>query len=255
MSLTVAQWHQRFTQQATWTRQLRSYLYTQAGIESNCRVLEVGCGTGALAADFSDRELVTYIGLDVDFSRLFFAQSSNGNSQFLSANAYGLPFENDSFDFVISHYLMLWLSDPMSALREMVRVVRSSGAVLALAEPDYSSRIDEPPSLIPLGNAQTNALMQQGANPMIGRSLPRLFNQAGLTSIRFGSPGFQSNTGRLPDGQDLEWQMLEHDLSGSLSSLELSRYQALDRQAWLDGSRVLWVPTFYAIGIKKPKYK
>jgi len=80
MSLTVAQWHQRFTQQATWTRQLRSYLYTQAGIESNCRVLEVGCGTGALAAYFSDRELVTYIWLDVDFSRLFFAQSSNDNS-------------------------------------------------------------------------------------------------------------------------------------------------------------------------------
>jgi len=71
MSLTVAQWHQRFTQQATWTRQLRSYLYSQAGLKSNCRVLEVGCGTGALAADFSDRELVTYIGLDVDFSRLF----------------------------------------------------------------------------------------------------------------------------------------------------------------------------------------
>jgi ubiquinone/menaquinone biosynthesis C-methylase UbiE len=43
-------WHNRFLQQAGWTRDLRTYLFAQAGIERARRVLEVGCGTGAVLA-------------------------------------------------------------------------------------------------------------------------------------------------------------------------------------------------------------
>jgi cyclopropane fatty-acyl-phospholipid synthase-like methyltransferase len=43
-------WHARYLQQARWTRPLREYLYGKAGVDSARRVLEVGCGTGALLA-------------------------------------------------------------------------------------------------------------------------------------------------------------------------------------------------------------
>ncbi|PIV25986.1 MAG: SAM-dependent methyltransferase, partial [Anaerolineae bacterium CG03_land_8_20_14_0_80_58_20] len=39
--------HERYTQQARWTRDLRAYLFDKAGLRDARRVLEVGCGTGA----------------------------------------------------------------------------------------------------------------------------------------------------------------------------------------------------------------
>jgi len=61
------------------------------------------------------------------------------------------------------------LSDPVPALKEMHRVLKRGGHVLILAEPDYSSRIDEPPELQSLGQLQTLSLQKQGASPVMGR--------------------------------------------------------------------------------------
>lgn len=254
MSLTIAQWHNRFTQQAAWTKQLRTYLYGLIKLGPGARVLEVGCGTGALVNDFASQKQITYIGLDIDLPRLSFAANSASGGSFLNADAYSLPFPDSSFDLVLTHYLFLWLANPVAALSEMVRVTRPHGSVLALAEPDYGSRIDEPPSLAALGSAQMQSLQRQGAHPMIGRSLPGLFSQAGLAEVQFGCSGFQTRVGSLPQDFDLEWQTLEEDLRGSFTLAELTSYRNLDKQAWLNGSRVLWVPTFYAFGTKDPKY-
>lgn len=254
MSLTIAQWHARFSQQAAWTKQLRTYLYNQIGLDSNARVLEVGCGTGVLSDDFAGFKQITYFGLDIDLPRLGFAAAHHSTkSSFLNADAYSLPFPDGSFDLVFTHYLFLWLADPQAALDEMVRVTRSLGSVLALAEPDYGSRIDEPSSLAALGSTQVEALQAQGVHPLTGRTLPHLFSQAGLVQIQFGSSGFQTHVGLLPQDFELEWQILEEDLRGSFKAAELTAYRNLDREAWLDGSRVLWVPTFYAMGTKDPK--
>jgi ubiquinone/menaquinone biosynthesis C-methylase UbiE len=250
MSLSVAQWHARFSQQAEWTHALRSYLYAQVGLRGDCHVLEVGCGTGALTHDFDRREHITYLGIDLNFERLAFASARDNAGYYVDGNACSLPFASGSFDFVLSHYLFLWLSEPVKALQEMTRVVRPGGSVLALAEPDYGSRMDAPASLIPLGKAQTQALIQQGANPLAARLLPEFFSKVGLKNIHFGASGFERQVGDLPAGHPLEWQLLEEDLGDTLSQAEMDRYRALDRKSWLEGSRVLWVPTFYAYGTK-----
>ena len=44
-------WHARYTQQANWTAQTRRYLYEKAGLSKTARVLEPGCGTGAVLVD------------------------------------------------------------------------------------------------------------------------------------------------------------------------------------------------------------
>lgn len=250
MTLTIDQWHQRFVQQASWTRQLREYLYGQLGLSDCMLILDVGCGTGALSSDFQTKIGSSLFGIDLDFERLSFARNHDRQSRYLTAEAASIPMKSNTFDLVLCHYLMLWLRDPVSVLREMLRVTKPGGHILALAEPDYSSRIDEPAALAGLGKSQIKSLIKQGANPSIGRTLPALFQSAGCSDVQFGCSGFQRHTGNLPEDWELEWEVLEQDLSGSISLPDLSDLKRKDRQAWLDGTRVLWVPTFYAFGTK-----
>lgn len=249
MNLTVEQWHHRFEQQASWSTSLRKYLYAQIGIRPNCRILDAGCGTGALSSDFNDLPDISLFGLDLNFDRLSFAHHNDSSTHYLCANAKVLPWRDESFDFVICHYFLLWLKEPFTVLKELVRVTKPGGVILAIAEPDYSSRIDAPDTLIELGKLQTQSLQLQGANPVIGRALPALFSQVGLSNIQFGVSGFQSHPGELPAEWEGEWRMLEQDLA-CLKDNEITQYKQMDQTAWLEGSRVFWVPTFYTFGTK-----
>jgi SAM-dependent methyltransferase len=240
-------WHERFLQQAGWTRDLRTYLFAQAGLARARRILEVGCGTGAVLADLNTPAALH--GLDIDPGRLVQARMHAPKAALLCADAHYLPYASKTFQVTYCHYLLLWVSDPLRVLLEMKRVTRPGGAVLALAEPDHTLRRDEPPSLAPLGCWQTEALRRQGADPGLGSRLGDLFHQAGLTLIETGS--LRTGEGRrlLPAEWKLEWEVLESDLAGTIPRDELSKMKELDENAWRDGERTLYVPTFFAHGV------
>jgi len=73
------------------------------------------------------------------------------------------------------------------------------------------------------------------------------FQKAGFEGITSGILGAQWDDTRhgLPD---TEWKAIRADLKPVLSDHELSRYEAVDRAAWAEGRRVLYLPTFYAFG-------
>ena len=156
-------WHSRFLQQAAWTKDLRAYLFERAGIKKARRVLEVGCGTGAILSDFSTPAKVN--GLDLEQARLVEARRHVPSVELARGNALSLPYASAIFDITFCHFLLLWIPQPVSALREMKRVTRAGGAVLALAEPDYISRIDKPAALAPLGRWQTEVLSVRVQTP------------------------------------------------------------------------------------------
>jgi SAM-dependent methyltransferase len=181
-----------------------------------------------------------------------FADQTDSLTNFSCADALALPFQPDYFDITFCHYFLLWLpGHALDTLHEMIRVTRPGGAVLAMAEPAYTKRIDYPQNLEPLGNLQTLALEKQGADPAMGLRLPELFSQAGLKEIRFGQSGFQNTVGEVPDWLDSEWDTFKDDLRELVPSSELNDLETLDRQAWANGSRILHIPTFYGIGIVK----
>lgn len=238
-------WHARYMQQAQWTKSLREYLFSKLKIDPQWLILEVGCGTGAVLSD-DESSLIGYLhGIDIDYRVCEMATRNAQNSAICNADALGLPYADNSFDLVYCHYFLLWLPDPLRALIEIKRVLKPGGVFLVFAEPDYSARIDFPPTLERLGTLQTASLVQQGANPLVGRQLPSLFALAGFSNIQYGVSGFETNTHNLPVWWESEWTMLEHDLHNLIDPIELEDLRKFDQRCWLDGSRVLWVPTFY----------
>ena len=238
-------WHTRYTQQATWTRDLRAYLFEKAGLNQARRVLEVGCGTGAIL-----RELVTPAllhGLDLNPAVLAECRIHAPKASLVHGNTLSLPYLDATFEIVYCHFLLLWVRNPLQALVEMKRVTKSGGYIIAFAEPDYSNRIDKPDELVQLGKWQTESLERQGADPGFGVRLAESFFQAGVTINETGTiQGLEKEPS--PGEWEIEWAVIESDLAGFVAGEDIQKMKQLDQQARVRGERVLHVPTYFAWG-------
>lgn len=248
MPLPISLAHRRYVQQAGWTTALRRHLFALAGLPNAQRVLEVGCGTGAVLRNVAGPLRAALIGLDIDLQALEIAKTHAPQSQLSGGDAHSLPYGDESFDITFCHFVLLWLTDPLRALREVRRVTRPGGAVLAFAEPDYGGRIDYPESLAAIGKLQTQALRQQGADPEMGRKLPGLFQAAGFTQIESGILGAEWKHASSEDELNLEREVLLEDLKNDVDHGIITKYLEAYKNAWKVGSRVFYVPTFYAWG-------
>jgi ubiquinone/menaquinone biosynthesis C-methylase UbiE len=100
------------------------------------RLLDVGCGTGALEKRLAhERPGWRLTGVDLSGEMLSRARRKlrdHPNARFRQASAEALPFPDDHFDRVVSASALHYFEDPATALREMHRVVRPGGRVLVL---------------------------------------------------------------------------------------------------------------------------
>ena len=239
-------WHDRYKLQAAWTSELRKYLFEACSLGSATRVLEVGCGTGAVLEQLQTPAAMH--GADIDPAALAACGRNAPAAIRVEADALSLPYLPAAFDIVYCHYLLLWVADPVRAIREMKRVARPGGHILALAEPDYNARTDEPASLRPLGRWQAEALGRQGADPGFGAHLAEAFHQAGLQIVETGTLRSPEKQQPSPAERDSEWHVLESDLAGTIAPEKMREMKELEEAAWKDGRRRLDVPTYFAWG-------
>jgi SAM-dependent methyltransferase len=112
--------------------QLSLQLADFAGVRAGQRVLDVGCGPGALTG-----ELVARLGASavsaVDPSESFVAAARERNPgiDVLRASAEDLPFPSRTFDAAIAQLVVHFMADPNKGLKEMARVTRQDGVVAA----------------------------------------------------------------------------------------------------------------------------
>lgn len=238
-------WHTRYTQQAKWTRDLRAYLFHKAKLDDANRVLEVGCGTGAIFSELPNH--ISLHGLDLDPAALVECRVHAPATSLTRGNALALPYSDRSFDIVYCHFLLLWVNTPLQALLEMKRVTKTDGYIIAFAEPDYLNRIDKPDDLVQLGKWQTESLLKQGADPGLGARLAELLFQAGIKILETGTIQSVRNDPTVEE-REKEWAVLEADLAGLVSAVKIQKMKLLDEQAWANGERVLHVPTYFAWG-------
>lgn len=238
-------WHLRYAEQAKWSRDLRAYIFGKIKLGDTSRVLEVGCGTGAILSELPHH--IPLHGLDLDPAVLAECRIHAPSADLICGNALSLPYPDQSFGIVYCHFLLLWVSDPLQALVEMKRVTRSGGHIIAFAEPDYSHRIDKPNELVKLGKWQTESLVKQGADPGLGAQLAELFFQAGIKINEAGTiQGVDHDAS--PGEWEIEWAVIESDLAGSISDEDIRQMRALDQHARANRIRELYVPTYFAWG-------
>ena len=207
------------------------------------RIMEVGCGTGAVLADYSKKPSYLTFGLDIENSALYFSQKEDLKAILICGDAIALPFANSSFDLTFCHYLLLWLKDPLSALKDMKRVTKPGGTVCAFAEPDYGRRIAYPAELEKITDLQTQSLIQQGANPNMGRQLRHLFTEAGMSKVQAGvlAAEWHENSVSL----ETEMEIINNDLA-LLEKKEHST-EIFDNSQFPKDC-IYFIPTLYACG-------
>jgi len=153
------------------------------------RVLDCGCGPGTITVDLAN--LVSpgrVVGIDLEATQLSSAQNCSRqqgiNAWFGVASVYDLPFADDQFDAVFAHALFEHLREPVRALTEMRRVLRSSGLV-GLRSPDWAGWFVNPPSaLIEHAFHQFKEIqIANGGNPHVGRSLKCLLRESGFSNV------------------------------------------------------------------------
>ena len=115
-----------------YSKPLSPQLADLAGVRTGQRVLDVGCGPGALTA-----ELVARLGpksvAAVDPSEPFVsaARERNPGVDVRRASAEALPFEDGAFDAALAQLVVHFMADPIAGSAEMARVTRRDGVVAA----------------------------------------------------------------------------------------------------------------------------
>jgi demethylmenaquinone methyltransferase/2-methoxy-6-polyprenyl-1,4-benzoquinol methylase len=110
----------------------RKQVIQLARLERTSRLLDLGTGTGDLAREaLAQAPQANVIAADFTLEMMRVGQG-NGPLNFSSADALGLPFADQTFDAVVSGFLMRNVIDLQKALQEQYRVLRKGGRMVIL---------------------------------------------------------------------------------------------------------------------------
>ena len=111
-----------------------SYSKTLARVDlqKGSKILDLGCGTGALLKILEDRFPSSELtGIDLTEEMLAVAkQKLSDNVELLLGSASNLPFDSESFDWVIMSNVIGHLADKKTALKEIHRVLKNPGKIV-----------------------------------------------------------------------------------------------------------------------------
>ena len=92
------------------------------------KILDIGCGAGFISNELA-RLGHDVVGLDLSESSLDIARQTSGNAtpEYVCADAYHLPFEDESFDLIVCFDFLEHVEKPNIVVSEASRVLRKKG--------------------------------------------------------------------------------------------------------------------------------
>jgi demethylmenaquinone methyltransferase/2-methoxy-6-polyprenyl-1,4-benzoquinol methylase len=118
-----------FGQDPRW----RTFLVSRLDVSAEDTVLDVACGTGAVALELLRQYDCRVVGVDQSAEMLAEARRRLGaRVELRQARAEQLPFEDHVFAGLTVTYLLRYVDDPAATMRELARVVRPGGRLAML---------------------------------------------------------------------------------------------------------------------------
>lgn len=139
---SMSEGYERFM--GRWSRRLAPAYVGFAGVKSGDRVLDVGTGTGALAAALQSAVPAgEIVGIDPSEGFIGYARKNikPGRTRFEVGDAQAMTFADASFDQTMSLLVMNFIPDHNKAIGEMRRVTRPGGVVSACVW-DYNAGME-----------------------------------------------------------------------------------------------------------------
>jgi SAM-dependent methyltransferase len=168
-----------------YSEQLAAQFADLAGVGRGQRLLDVGCGPGALTAELTGRPGVKAVSaVEPSASFAVAVRERLPGADIRVAAAEELPFAADTFDAALAQLVVHFMADPVLGLREMRRVTRPGGAVAACVWDHAGGRGPLSVFWSAVRALDPGATDESGLAGAREGDLARLFAQAGLIAVQ-----------------------------------------------------------------------
>ena len=208
----------RLQSQAKFLEPYTLRMFEDAGIARGMRVLDLGSGAGdvALLAGRLVGPDGFVLGVDTDPVALETARaralaSGHHNVSFMTVDIQQLALK-EKFDAVVGRFILMYLNEPLDALRALIECLRPGG-IVAFQECDWTQgpyAVPPSPLLDQVWHWISSAFRLSGADMEMGLKLHRLFAEVGLCSPELHGDRFI--------GTGADWNGYEH-IASILKSL------------------------------------
>jgi ubiquinone/menaquinone biosynthesis C-methylase UbiE len=238
-------------------------LLDRVGLRPGHSAIDLGCGPRGVLDLLASRVAPggRVVGLDADpghtaMAAAFASDQGLDGVEIVTADALRSGLPSGSFDLVHARTLLVNVPWPAEVVAEMVRLAKSGGAV-AVAEPDTEHVLCYPPNRAfdRICEIFLVAFSRNGADPLIGRRVPELFRQAGLTEVgvearvQMYPPGNSRRTVRLDLARSMGPQIVQMGLA---SPGELADLDAAARPHLEDPRTVVMAGLLFLVWGRKP---
>ncbi|KAM0096619.1 hypothetical protein ACP6JE_008886 [Aspergillus fumigatus] len=174
----------------SWRTASNSAAYLVPYIKPSMKILDIGCGPGSISIDFARLvpqghvTAIEYVADPLDAARSLASAHGLTNIDFRVGDIHSLDFPDDTFDIVHVHQVLQHIADPVRALREMRRVAKSDGGIVAARESASMTWYPDNAGIAGWKEVTDRMCKAKGSNPHPGRYIHVWAEEAGFQGTR-----------------------------------------------------------------------